>query len=418
MVPEQDLMKELGIDMEEIRRRMSFIGLSEEEVRLLSGMEAFAEGHADRIVAAFYQHLLAYKETRAFLRDQATVDRLLKSQKAYLLEIFSGKFDKAYFERRLQTGAVHHRIGLEPKWYIATYSFYENLISQLISSAYQDEPDKGLSRDLAVRKIFRIDMVLALEFYFHSYFLEMKTRLDENIKEMDDFTRMVSHDLKEPLRGIEAFSSFLLEDYTALLDEKGKQYLNFLRESAVRMKELIHDLLTLVSLSRKGPNFEDVNLNSLLAEVKHDLEFSIQQKRAEVQCLSSLPTLYCDPIQIGEVFKNLLSNAIKFNTKTPPRVEFGVREEKASYIFSCKDNGIGIDPRYIEQIFRPFERLHPQDEFEGTGVGLAICKKVIEGYGGKIWIESEEGAGSIFFFTLPRKPEKRRNEATGLSKTP
>jgi signal transduction histidine kinase len=410
MFPEQDLMKELGIDMEEIRSRMSFIGLSREEIQLLSGMEAFALGHADRIVAAFYQHLLSFKETRSLLKDQPTVDRLLKSQKAYLLEIFSGNFDKAYFERRLQTGAVHHRIGLEPKWYISTYSFYENIISQLISAAYQDEPDKGMRRDLAVRKIFRIDMVLALEFYFHSYFLEMKTRLDENIKEMDDFTRMVSHDLKEPLRGIEAFSSFLLEDYTGLLDEKGKRYLNFLKESAVRMKELIQDLLTLVSLSRKGPNFENVDLNALLAEVKHDLEFSIQQKGAKVKWSSSLPTLYCDPIQVGEVFKNLLSNAIKFNTTTAPCVEIKVREEEVFYLFSFKDNGIGIDPRYIEQIFRPFERLHPQDEFEGTGVGLAICKKVIEGYGGKIWVESKAGEGSTFFFSLPKKPKKRRQE--------
>ncbi len=403
-------MKELGIDMEEIRRRMSFVGLSKEEIQLLSGMEAFALGHADRIVAAFYQHLLAFKETRALLKDQPTVDRLLASQKEYLLEIFSGRFDKAYFERRLQTGAVHHRIGLAPKLYISTYSFYENILSRLIAAAYEHEPDRGMRRDLAVRKIFRIDMVLALEFYFHSYFLEMKTRLDENIKEMDDFTRMVSHDLKEPLRGIEAFSSFLLEDYTALLDEKGKRYLNFLKESAVRMKELIHDLLTLVSLSRKGPNLENVDLDALLTEVKHDLEFSIQQRKAKVQWTPHLPTLYCDRIQVGEVFKNLLSNAIKFNTKTSPSVEIAVREEKAFYTFSFKDDGIGIDPRYIAQIFRPFERLHPQDEFEGTGVGLAICKKIIEGYGGKIWIESKEGEGSTFFFTLPKRPKQRGND--------
>ncbi|MFQ5779558.1 MAG: protoglobin domain-containing protein [Nitrospiria bacterium] len=403
MAPKPDLMEELGIDMAEVERRMSFIGLSEQDRVLLSGMEAFAHGHADRIIAAFYRHLLSFKETRALLKDQATVDRLMKSQKEYLFDLFRGKFDKPYFERRLQTGAVHYRIGLAPKWYIATYSFYENLISRLILDAYRDEPDGGFKRDLAVRKIFRIDMVLALEYYFHSYYAEMTTRLNENLREMDDFTRMLSHDLKEPLRGIEAFSSFLLEDYAPLLNAQGRRYLNFLRESAVRMKELINDLLTLVSLSRKGPNRQKVDLNALLTNVERDLEFSIAQKKAEIRRKSSLPTVQCDPIQIGEVFKNLISNAIKFNKRIPPRVEIAVREEAGNYIFSFKDNGIGIDPRYIGKILHPFERLHPHEEFEGTGVGLAICRKVIEGSRGRIWVESKEGKGSTFYFTLPKE---------------
>jgi light-regulated signal transduction histidine kinase (bacteriophytochrome) len=213
----------------------------------------------------------------------------------------------------------------------------------------------------------------------------------------------VAHDLKEPLRGIEAFSTFLLEDYADCLDEQGKRYLHYLKDSCIHMKDLIEDLLTHASISRKGPNLQRVDLNEVLAQAQSNLAQSIRQKGAEVRVLSSLPTLLCDPTQMGEVFRNLLSNAIKFNTSTPPQVEVSVREEESYYLFSIKDNGIGIDPRYIERIFQLFERLHPREEFEGTGVGLAICKKVIEGFGGRIWAESQPGKGSTFFFTLPKR---------------
>lgn len=395
-------MKETGISMEEMTRRMSFIGMTEKEVKLLSEMQGFAEAHADQIVTAFYQHLLSFRETRLLLKDQSTINRLMTSQKNYLLEVFQGRFDEAYFERRLRTGAVHHRIGLKPKWYMEAYGFYENLLSTLIAEAYHHEPDRGLSRDLAFRKIFRIDMILALEYYFHSYFREMSSQLNENIREIDDFTRMLSHDLKEPLRGIEAFSSFLLEDYISTLDAQGKRYLRFLRQSAIRMKELINDLLTLTSITKTGSQLEKVNLNDLVEQVKQDLKFTLSQKQARLDVLSSLPTLRCDPVQVGEVLKNLLSNAIKFNTSSPPRVEIASREKGNFHVLSVKDNGIGIEACYQDQVLHPFERLHSHEEFEGTGIGLAICKKIIENAGGQLWLESEAGSGSTFFFSLPR----------------
>ncbi len=390
-------MKELGIDMEEIRQRMAFVDFSERDVRLLSEMKGFGQNHADRLVSAFYNHLLSFEETRALLKDQSIIDRLKKSQEKYLLEIFEGNYNEAYFEGRLRIGAVHHRIGLKPKWYIGTYCLYENLLSPLIAEAYRSEFDQGLARILAVRKIFRLDMALALDFYFH----RITAQLGEKIREMDDFVHVVSHDLKEPLRGIEAFAGFLIEDYASVLDEQGKRYLNILKGSAVRMKDLIHDLLTLASLSRKDPVLQAVDVNEVLSDVQLDLEFSIQQKKAQIQILSLLPAVHCDPTQIREVFKNLLSNAIKFNTATLPKVEIAAREEGNFHLFSIKDNGIGIDLRYTERIFGLFERLHPQEKFEGTGAGLAICKKVIERFGGRIWVESEPGKGSAFYFTLP-----------------
>ncbi|HZR45576.1 MAG TPA: ATP-binding protein [Candidatus Manganitrophaceae bacterium] len=229
-----------------------------------------------------------------------------------------------------------------------------------------------------------------------------KKLLEEKVREMDDFIHVVSHDLKEPLRGIDAYAGFLLEDYAERLDDEGKRYLNTLRGSALQLNHLIRDLLTLASISRKASTYTHVQLEKVLADVQRNLEFSIQQKKAEIRVQSTLPVVYCDPTQIREVFNNLLSNAIKFNHAAPPIVEITAREEHDFHHVSVRDNGIGIEPRYQKQIFGLFERLHRQEEFEGTGAGLAICRKIIERIGGKIWVESEPEQGSTFFITLPK----------------
>lgn len=231
-------------------------------------------------------------------------------------------------------------------------------------------------------------------------------KLREKIREMDDFVHVVSHDLKEPLRGIEAFAGFLAEDYAHLLDDEGRRYVQFLKSSAVRMKDLIHDLLTLASISRKAPAQQKIDLNQILRKVEEDLSYTIEQKKVRISRKHPLPTVVCDPTRMGELFKNLLSNAVKFNMSSVPEIEIDLKEEKGFYLFSVKDNGIGIDPRYQDQIFGLFERLHPQEEFEGTGAGLAICKKIVEDCGGKIWVESAPGKGSTFFFTLLQKDSR------------
>jgi PAS domain S-box-containing protein len=230
-------------------------------------------------------------------------------------------------------------------------------------------------------------------------------QLEAKVREMDDFTHVVSHDLKEPLRGIEAFAGFLLEDYGDRLDDQGKRYLNFLKQSAVRMKDLIHDLLTLASLSRKEPVPEPVDLGRAVAQAERDLAFAIQSRQAEIRYPESLPTAVGEVTQVRELLKNLISNAIKFNTSQKPIVTISSVEEDGLIRIAVADNGIGIDPRYRERIFELFERLHPQEEFEGTGAGLAICKKIVEACGGRIWVESESGKGSTFYFTLPAAKE-------------
>ena len=220
--------------------------------------------------------------------------------------------------------------------------------------------------------------------------------------ELEDFTHSVSHDLKEPLRGIEAFAGFIAEDYADKLDEQGQGYLNVLRESAVRMKDLIDDLLQLSRIGRTRLDQAPVGVSSLVQDVSLELSFALQEKRVELFIDPDMPTVPCDRARIREVFKNLISNAVKYNDKLQPKIEVGCRSDNRVFTFAVRDNGIGIAPEYYEKIFKIFQRLHHREEYEGTGVGLAICKKVVEAHGGRIWVESAPGEGTTFLFTIPR----------------
>jgi light-regulated signal transduction histidine kinase (bacteriophytochrome) len=229
--------------------------------------------------------------------------------------------------------------------------------------------------------------------------------------ELEDFTYSVSHDLKEPLRAIEAFSSFLAEDYSDKLDEEGCRYINVVRENAVRMRDLIEDLLRLSRMGRVQHEYKTVPADSLVDDVCRDLAFALEEKKVDLRVQPGLPTIACDEVHMKQVFKNLISNAIKFNDKPQPVVQIACRDDNGVYTFSVGDNGIGIDQQYYEKIFRIFQRLNRREDYKDTGVGLTICKKVVEAHGGTIWVEeSKVGEGTTFSFTVP-KQARRTEEA-------
>lgn len=235
--------------------------------------------------------------------------------------------------------------------------------------------------------------------------LEEQHRLLEAAnQELDNFTHTVSHDLQAPLRGVASFATFLEEDYKDKLDGDGKEYLKEIREGAARMSGLIKDLLTLSRISRIKNPFEETDIGALVEGVRKRIEFDINKHKVDLRIAKDLPVIVCDRIKLTEVFLNLINNAVKFSSKQEKRpvVEVGYFGEDHAHRFFVKDNGIGIDPKYHDQIFGIFKRLHTADEYEGSGAGLGIVKKVIDDHKGKIWIESQVGAGTTFFFTIPR----------------
>jgi PAS domain S-box-containing protein len=244
---------------------------------------------------------------------------------------------------------------------------------------------------------------------------ERAEELARSNAELEDFVYVVSHDLKEPLRAIEAFSGFLAAEYGKKLGQRGQDYITVLRDSAVRMTALIEDLLRLSHIGRTWREFATVAVGSLLRSVRRDLEFALEEKKVDLRIQPDLPNITCQPTRLKQVFVNLISNAIKFNDKPTPVVEIGWREDAKAHTFSVRDNGIGIDKRYHEKIFRIFQRLEYREDYEGTGAGLTICKKIVEAHGGKIWVESKPGEGSTFSFTIPKtiRPAIEGKEGAG-----
>jgi len=236
-----------------------------------------------------------------------------------------------------------------------------------------------------------------------------RDRLEEKIKEversnkeLDDFTYVVSHDLKEPLRGIAAFSNFLSDKHRDKLDEQGKHYVDVIQRSVKKMQTLIKELLELSRIGRWKQSREEIDLSQLLKEIKEDLALRLQETKSELKILS-LPVVRYERIRISQLFTNLITNAIKYNDKKKPIITVGC-DQATDKEFRCyvKDNGQGISKEHCEKVFGLFQRLDT-DEDKGTGAGLTICKKIVESHEGRIWIESEVGKGSTFYFTIPKK---------------
>ncbi len=217
--------------------------------------------------------------------------------------------------------------------------------------------------------------------------------------DLQQFAYSASHDLQEPLRMLASFLHTLDRQARGRLDENSRRLIDVSLDAARRMQQLIDDLLAYARVGTRGKKFQEVDFNKLVDQVVADLQVTIQATGAEVTH-ERLPTVAADPTLMAQLFLNLLGNAIKFHGDRPPRVDVSAEPSGRRWVFSVRDNGIGIDPKYAEQVFEIFERLHPSDQYAGTGIGLAICKRVVQRHGGRIWCESQPGRGSTFHFTI------------------
>ncbi len=238
---------------------------------------------------------------------------------------------------------------------------------------------------------------------------QMEFQLDSSLAdlqrsnaELEQFAYVTSHDLQEPLRMITSYIQIIEEDYKGKLDADADQYIAFAVEGAKRMHTLVNDLLAYSRVGTRGESFMPISLNNVLSAATANLDVAIEESHAVVTH-DRLPTVLGDESQLIQLFQNLLGNAIKFRSDVPPIIHVGVEQTKDGWEFSVHDNGIGIDMKYAERIFAVFQRLHAREEYPGTGIGLAVVKKIVERHGGRIWAESEPANGSTFYFTLPKR---------------
>src|SRR5437016_2498446 len=223
--------------------------------------------------------------------------------------------------------------------------------------------------------------------------------------ELEQFAYVASHDLQEPLRMVSSYTQLLMRRYGDKLDGDAKEFTAFIVDGATRMKQLIEDLLAYSRVGTRDKNFKPVDSESSLRRALTNLRAAIQDSGATVT-QDKLPTIPCDEVQLAQLFQNLIGNALKFRKPdAAPAVHVGAADQGAEWEFTVRDNGIGIEPQYFERIFMVFQRLHDKGEYPGTGIGLAIVKKVVERHGGRIRVQSQPGAGTTFHFTMPKERE-------------
>lgn len=234
---------------------------------------------------------------------------------------------------------------------------------------------------------------------------QLRQELSRSNAELQEFAYVASHDLQEPLRAISGYVKLLQTEYVSELDETAHEYIDWAIDGTRRMRSLVEDLLAYSRVGTQEQTLAKVDCQQVVREVISNLQISIVESGAEIVD-RDLPCLMADRTQLVQLFQNLLANAVKFRHRdTAPKIIIQAKLTTDNYwLFSIEDDGIGISPEYFNRIFKIFKRLHTNREFTGTGVGLALCRKIVQRHGGKIWLESKSGQGSTFFFTIPRSP--------------
>lgn len=231
---------------------------------------------------------------------------------------------------------------------------------------------------------------------------QLNQELTRSNHELQQFAYIASHDLREPLRMVTSFTQLLGKRYGGQLDAEADQIINFAVDGAERMEILIDGLLTYCRLGSQAETFRAVNCDEILDQVLSNLQLAIAETNTQISRIA-LPTVIGDASQLIQLFQNLIANGIKYRGSAAPVIEIGAREQGQEWLFWVKDNGIGIDPQYGDRIFQIFQRLHTRQEYPGTGIGLAICHKIVEHHDGRIWVESNLQQGATFYFTLRNK---------------
>jgi len=224
--------------------------------------------------------------------------------------------------------------------------------------------------------------------------------LQKSNQELELFAYVASHDLQEPLRMISSYMGLVKKRYGDKLNHSGNEFVGFAVDGAKRMQQLISDLLSYSRVTTQGKPFEKTDMEKIFAQAMKNLEVAVGECEGKVDH-DPLPEVQGDPVQLERLIQNLVGNAIKYRGEKTPEVRVSAVDKEGAWEFSVTDNGIGIDPKYHDRIFGIFQRLHTREQYSGTGIGLAVCKKIVERHEGSIWVESEEGKGSTFFFSVP-----------------
>lgn len=389
--------------------------LGEQERELVEILALYMGSAIDRI-----QKTQELRESEARIRvlSQNAVDAIfvVNREREFVLCNPSMKRMFGLEEKDFQDTKLEQLIVPEDRW-DAFYGDFENIIEKRVDIGRRVLESVAWKSDGTEIQVGYTATVIELDGEPHALFImrdvteqkeqrdkivELNKELERSNKDLESYTYVVSHDLKAPLRSIRSFGGFIMEDNADQLDEEGKEYLDRIINAATHMDNLIGDLLILSRVGRKFTEVEEIALNEVIDSIEADIYASIKERNGQI-IRDDLPAVVGQKTWVRQLFTNLITNGLKFNKSGNPTITIKVDDNESEYTFSVNDNGIGISKEYHEKIFQLFERLHTTAEFEGTGAGLAICNKIVENFGGKLWVESQAGTGSTFYFTYPKE---------------
>jgi signal transduction histidine kinase len=383
--------EKIPAEMSQLRRLVGDNPAQRQNIRQLSPLVAARLREMDQLVAQWQAGQRAINPANSVM-ESGTVSMarirglcaLMESEESQLLADRVGAQQSAEIE-----------VGL-------SFGFGILINVALLYWAYQLIKRYGLARDTAEDEIRQLNKNLEKRVQERTADLESA---NENLRRSNDdltsFAYVASHDLQEPLRTVGSFAGLLKRRYEGKLDPKADDYIQFMVDGTRRMQTLVQDLLAYAQIGTQSLHLVPVSMQSVVDQAKVNLESALAERKGQI-ISEELPTVDGDEGKLTLVFQNLMGNALKFSKPSePPVIRIAARREAKEWLFSVADNGIGFDPAYAEKVFAMFQRLHQVGTYKGTGIGLAICKRIIEGHGGRIWATSEPSVGSTFFFTLP-----------------
>jgi light-regulated signal transduction histidine kinase (bacteriophytochrome) len=334
-----------------------------------------------------YEYQLHYQELDDEIYDNETKERIAQLENSYELEVSKAE------QERLEAEQAEREARVKQSNLLATASTIFAILGTIMALGFYraGQQRKMLNKQLETKVSERTSEI---EF--------VNQQLLESNQELERFTYIASHDLKEPLRNITSFINLIERRLSSKQDPELKEYMNYVTKNTRQMYNLIEDVLNFSRIAALDMREIDwVELDLLMIEVRATLSSIIQERKGEV-IIEPLPRIKAHQTHVSMVFKNLIENGLKYNESETPTVKVSYIEEPGWFRFSVEDNGIGVDPKYHEQIFEMFKRMTSRDKYEGTGIGLAICKKIVSKYGGVFTVDSREGQGSTFSFTWPK----------------
>jgi signal transduction histidine kinase len=384
-------------------------------LRLLKeAFKDFSREFAER----FYQHLLSHPRTASLLQDPEQLEALKKIQANYFSELLESILDDSYFEGRLRVGLAHQRIGLEPAWYLGAYNQYIQLTFPIFVKAFGGNLEKVLPLLLSLVKVIFLDITLALRTYYQSATEQLRHH-NEELKQAlglywqaqrreEQLRRLISHEIRGGLAAMITSLEDLQETVQPCLDASAGEQLESVSKRCWSLSSLLGEMLT--SADGGGPAWVETSqiFDTLLAR----FGLYTQDRDIHLKLPDHAPRVWADPLQLREVFANLVSNAVRYMDKKPGHIEISCRPDGEFYVFCVADNGPGVPAQVRARIFEPFVRgQKPTSGKEGTGLGLYFVRTVIEQGGGKVWLESNAGQGSRFYFSVPRVPSSSTRPA-------